>query len=420
MNQTTPLQQRDRPDAIVLSRASTGLETTRCLGKAGVNVHAIYFDRHDPVRFSRYCHAIYYDADQGDDQALLAFVVALSRQIGHRTIVVPSCDAHALLLAEFRDALAPYCQVMTAQYADLQRLVSKQNLHVAVERAGLNTIAAIVAPSAHEATAWSSIHAAPYLIKPFYTGVPGTRLKEKNKVLATRDALLAFIGTGAMDSLIVQRVIPGGDGYIFDCYGYCDRNGRIVAMTTKRRLHQHTPDFGTCTMGEIPALLDEDTEATLYASTRRLFARTPYNGIFGVEWLLDRSTGRFYLIDLNARPFMSIGQVAAAGLNLPALAYADMVGDDITGLEQTPIMRHLIGVDVLRDMQSFQEKQRMGTMTVREWLTALSKCRYFYYTDWRDPGPAIARIATIMRRVVLRVLRPAVGDEPELAPDRRL
>ena len=118
-----------------------------------------------------------------------------------------------------------------------------------------------MAPSASQAAEWVRTNDGPYLIKPFYTGVPASRLgKRKNIVLDTPEALLAFVSEGEMQSLLVQRIIRGGDGYIFDCYGYCNTEGRVVAMATKRRLHQNIPHYGTCTMGEIPARLHETTE----------------------------------------------------------------------------------------------------------------------------------------------------------------
>jgi predicted ATP-grasp superfamily ATP-dependent carboligase/alpha/beta superfamily hydrolase len=394
-----------KPEVIVLSRNVTGLETVRCLGKAGIKVHAIYFKKRDPVRLSRYCLPNYFDDSGQDDEALLHHLVSYAQRVGNCPIVVPTCDSHALLLANNRDRLRPYCKVMAADYVDLANVIHKHNLHDQAVLAGLDIIPAIVAPTVDEVAAWSALHAAPYLVKPFYTGVQSSRLKQKNLVLSSREALVDFVGEGTMQSLIVQRVIPGGDGYIFDCYGYCNAKGEIVAMASKRRLHQNLPDYGTCTMGEIPAYLDETTQATIFANTRKLFAQVKYHGIFGVEWLYDRETGKFYVIDFNARPFMSIGHVAAAGLNLPALAYADIAGHDISGTVQTPRLKHLIGVDLLRDLESFQTKQRCGKLSTKQWLISLTKCRYFYYSVWSDPGPALSRMLEIVRRGVFYLAR---------------
>ena len=98
-------------------------------------------------------------------------------------------------------------------------------------------------------------------------------------------------------------MIRGGDGNIFDCYGLCDRGGRVVSMTSHQRLRQYPPDFGATSMGEIPAALPTKDEQFLFAATERLFNTVRFHGIFGIEWLRDETTGAFYLIDFNARPF---------------------------------------------------------------------------------------------------------------------
>jgi predicted ATP-grasp superfamily ATP-dependent carboligase/alpha-beta hydrolase superfamily lysophospholipase len=410
-NQSAPVatgKKMARPEVIVLSRNVTGLETIRCLAQAGIKVHAIYFKKRDPVRYSRYCRKDYFDDSAQDEQALLSHIIAYAKQIGNCPIVVPTSDTHALMLANSRDTLAPYCKVMTSDYTSLTQIIHKHNLHTQAELAGLEIIPAIVAPTLDEVAAWSNIHPAPYLVKPFYTGVLTSRLKQKNAVLSTRAALLDYVKEGDMQSLIVQRIIPGGDGYIFDCYGYCNGKGEVVSMATKRRLRQNLPDYGTCTMGEIPAYLDENTQTTLYAHTRQLFRQVKYQGIFGVEWLYDQQQKKFYVIDFNARPFMSIGHVAAAGLNLPALAYADMVGDDLSHIPQMPRMKHIIGVDMLRDMESALTKKQQGKLSMSSWLGSLLKCRYFYYSDWHDPGPAILRMMEIMRRGLFYTIRSIV------------
>lgn len=396
-----PAEGEIRPTVIVLARSVTGLETVRCLGQAGIKVHAIYFEKGDPIRFSRYCSASYFDDSAKNEQALLDHLIASSRKTGHCPVAVPTCDAHALLLAKNKDMLRPYCMVMTDDYSSLINVIYKQNLHSQAVLAGLQIIPSIVAPNLDEIAAWSAIHQAPYLVKPSYTGVPTARLKQKNMVIPSREALLAFVSAGNTQSLIFQRVIPGGDGYIFDCYGYCNKKREVLTMASKRRLRQHLPDYGTCTMGEIPAYLDESTEATIFAHTKQLFRQVKYHGLFGVEWLYDRSTKRFHVIDFNARPFMSIGHVSAAGLNLPALAYADLVGADISGTEQTPRLKHIIGVDLMRDLESLAMNRKEAKLSLRTWLGSLFKCRYFYYSDWHDPGPAIARILEIFRRVIL-------------------
>ncbi len=386
------------PTVLVLARAVTGLDVVRSLGRAGIPVHAIYFKHDDPVRLSRYCQASFYDDSLGDEDALLRHVIAVARGLGNRPIVVPTCDAHALMLSRHARVLEEFSRVLTAEYSDLIEVVSKDRLYAHAHAAGLATIPGIVAPQLHEVAQWSLIHNGPYLIKPFYVGVPGAKLKLKNLTIPSREALLGYVANNSMDSLIVQQLIQGGDGYIFDCYGYCGRDGRVQAMATKRRWRQEPPDFGTCTMGEIPARLNGDTDGLLREYTERLFDHVSYHGIFGVEWLCDRETRRFYLIDFNARPFMSIAHVAAAGLNLPALAYADMTNGDFGTFAPAPRIKHIFGLDLLRDVESLIAKRQRGELTLGAWLRSIAKCRHFYYASWRDPMPGIARLIEIVRR----------------------
>lgn len=386
------------PCVLILARAVTGLDVVRCLGRAGIPAHAIYFRRDDPVRLSRYCSASFYDDSRDDEDALLRHVIAVAKALGNRPIVVPTCDAHALMLSRHATALHDHCRVLAADYPDLLEVVSKDRLYAHAQAAGLDTIPGIVAPTLVEVTEWSLSHGGPYLVKPFYVGVPGAAMKLKNLTVESREALIDYVASHDMDSLIVQRLIQGGDGYIFDCYGYCGRDGRVLAMATKRRWRQEPPDFGTCTMGEIPARLDGDIDGLLRERTERLFDHINYHGIFGVEWLCDRETGHFYLIDFNARPFMSIAHVAAAGLNLPALAYTEMTSGAVEKFVPRGPLKHLFGLDLLRDIESLLSKRERNELGLGGWLRSIVKCRHFYYASWRDPMPGVGRFVELFQR----------------------
>jgi len=121
----------------VLSRAVTGLETVRCLGTAGVTVHAIYFRKNDPVQFSRYCHATYFDDASHSDEGLLEYLTDYAAALAPIPIVIPTSDTHALLLAQHSERLRPYCRVMTATYLSLVDVINKDRLHEWAKVAGL-------------------------------------------------------------------------------------------------------------------------------------------------------------------------------------------------------------------------------------------------------------------------------------------
>jgi D-aspartate ligase len=399
------IRRRDRPAAIVLCTSVTGLATVRALGKAGVDVHAFVFDAHDPVRFSRYATKIQFVDKNADDDALLDCLVHYSNTLGHRPVVLPTSDAQALLLAKHFDRLSGFCLVSTTSYAALLDIVSKDGLYRRTGALGLGTVPYVITREINEVVRWTQANLAPYLVKPFYEGIGACRLRQKSLLLSTRETLLAYVAEHGTESVIIQRMLRGGDGSVFDCYGFCDRHGRTLAMASHRRWRQSPSDFGSTSFGEIPANLDQETEAALFKDSKQLLASTEYHGIFGIEWLREQDTGVFYVIDFNARPFTTIGHLTACGLNLPALAYSDLIGQEPAGAEPRPSLKRLLWVDLLSDIESFSEKRRNNRIGFAEWLMSILACRSFAYLNWRDPIPGIDRLGQIANRLLWFALK---------------
>jgi predicted ATP-grasp superfamily ATP-dependent carboligase len=145
-------------------------------------------------------------------------------------------------------------------------------------------------------------------------------------------------------------------------------------------------------------------EARLFEYTSRLLDGLGFHGIFGIEWLMDRDSGEFYLIDFNARPFLSIGHLTDSGLNLPHLAYLDLVGQ-LSPPERTPVLRHLFWVDLLRDLDARAAQAPGARLSLPHYVAQLARCRSFGYLSLSDPTPAMARAAELMRRIVASLFR---------------
>jgi len=401
MSTGTGLLQRatsSQPGAIVLCRTVTGLATVRALYRAGISVQAWIFSDTDPTRFTRCARVVVVPSHARSEECLVDFLVESSRQLGDaRPVVFPTCDAHALLLAQHSSRLTAFYRLWTTGHQTLHRIVSKDCLYAIADAAAVPTVPSIVEPEPAELASWSISHPGPYILKPFYVGSHGAGLHTKNAVVTSRDELLDYVSRNGAQKLIAQRLLRGGDGQIFDCYGLCDGRGRIVQMATHRRWRQNLPDRGATCFGEIPSGLPAADEATILEQTRLLLASVCYHGIFGIEWLRDLRTGRFHLIDFNARPFMCIGHLADSGLNLPALAYRELTGDLPRDLETLPRLRRCYWIDLLRDLQTFRKRWADGDLGFWEWLGSVVRCRSWAYLDFRDPLPGIVRGGALLR-----------------------
>lgn len=382
----------NKPAAIVLCQVITGLSTAHSLAIKGVEVHAVSFKRHEPVHFSRRFKQIKLTGKVDDEDYIIDWLIRYAKKIGNSPVVIPTSDAHALMLAKNYHQLAPYCRLSTTSYEDLRNIISKEGLYSLADKAGVDVIPAIHEPTLKQLEEWTVTHAGPYFIKPFYENMPGCALTEKNIVLADTKSLHNYIETHGSKSLIIQRMINGGDGYIFDCYGMCDVNGQPLTMASHRRWRQSPMNVGTTSYGEIPANPEGKSETVLFDYTTRLLAGVKHHGIFGIEWLQDRETGKLYLIDFNARPFSSVGHLTSCGLNLPFFAYAELIGDDLSSLQSRPVLEHSFWVDLLKDLLSLRDRLDKKQITLSEWFKSLLRCKHFACWDWTDPGPEIYRL----------------------------
>jgi predicted ATP-grasp superfamily ATP-dependent carboligase len=309
------------------------------------------------------------------------------------------------MLARYNEELSLHCRLWKSSYESLWQIVSKDNLYQIADSAGIDIIPAIKEPDYNELAEWSKNNAGPYFIKPFYEGIPGCALQQKNIQLPDRESLLAYVSKNGSKALVIQRLIKGGDGFIFDCYGLADENGTVRTIASHRRWRQFPPDLGTTSYGEIPARIDDRSESTIFENTIKLVKRVKFHGIFGIEWLLDRQTGKFYLIDFNARPFSSVGHLTKCGLNLPLLAYNELIGELKPDLKLQPTLKHKYWVDFYKDLETFNSLRKLKQISWMAWLKSLLRCRSFAYWDWHDPGPEILRLYEILGIIVQSLIK---------------
>ncbi len=392
--------------AIVLCNTVTGIATVRALAECGVQVHACLFREDDPLGASRYAIKVPCYHLQNDEVGLVRFLTQYAAKLGNRPVLIPTGDAHALLLSKYSAELDPVCRIWQLPHSDLARVINKTMLYEAARAADAPTIPSLSAPTLAEVTEWSQQHPGPYILKPSYEGVSTCKLRAKNLVLEGREQLLSYVKTHGAESLVIQRMIRGGDGHIFDCYGLCDRNGRVVSLTSHQRIRQYPPNFGATSMGEIPAPLPTREEQFLFAATERLFNRVRYHGIFGIEWLRDEKTGAFYLIDFNARPFLTVGHLRDCGVNLPLLAYRELLGESLVGVNPRPAVKRMRWVYMHKDLDTFRmlrtTERRLSTV---QWLLSVASCRSFAYMTWRDPMPGLLVFLRMTGRAIKYALR---------------
>jgi predicted ATP-grasp superfamily ATP-dependent carboligase len=174
----------------------------------------------------------------------------------------------------------------------------------------------------------------PLVIKPaikenfiYATKKKAWRADTREELQALYQAAAALVGPG---EVMIQERIPGGGRHQL---AYCAffKEGHAVGSMVARRGRQHPPEFGRAsTFVETVDLPDLET------LSERFLRAIDYYGLVELEFKHDARSGQYKLLDVNARTwgYHSLGE--AAGVDFPALLFADQLGERVAPCRARP------------------------------------------------------------------------------------
>jgi protein-tyrosine-phosphatase/predicted ATP-grasp superfamily ATP-dependent carboligase len=285
------------------------LAIVRSLGRAGFDVHAAPFDFASPALASRYVGTVhrvppYSLGAQG-------WIEALRRVIAGEGIdlVIPCDDRTLLPLDRHAEAFAPARlavpnrEAMAAFFdkAETRRLAQEEGVPVAGGR--------LLRPG-EDAEALAARFGLPLALKPrasYTLGQAGA--KSSVRIVRSRAALAgALARIERPDEWLVESFFPGvgiGVSVLADA-------GCVLAAFQHRRLREANETGGSSDR------LSEPLDPRLLAAVEALARRVALSGVAMFEFRVDRSSGAFVLLEVNARFWGSLPLAVAAGSDFPA------------------------------------------------------------------------------------------------------
>ena len=347
-----------RPPAVVVGAGwVASLAAIRSLGRAGVRVLAVD-DRPSALGFrSRYAEARLAPARSGDSY------VDFLRGLG-AGVVFPTHDDDLETLARHRSDLA-----MTCTFPDwelLGRVQDKREQVAAAERAGV--------PVPRTSGTAAGDFEFPVLVKPAVA--PAFRLRFGVKAFRcdTRAELESAVERARAFRPVVQEWIPGGDETLYTLGAYVAEDGQALGLFSGRKLLQTPRGIGTARAAEA-VWVDEVVDQGL-----ALLRELGVWGIAQVEFKRDPRDGRFKLIEVNPRLWEWHGLAAACGVDLPRIAYLDLVGERPAPVRMTG------------------EGKRWAITLARGRRPAFQRPPYVdAMWAWDDPKPALVHWARVVR-----------------------
>jgi hypothetical protein len=93
-------------------------------------------------------------------------------------------------------------------------------------------------------------------------------------------------------------------------------------------------------------------------------------------------------------------------VNLPLLAYRDLIGESLAAVPPRPAVRRKRWVHISKDIDTFRMLRESGKHPgLLPWLRSVATCRSFAYVSLRDPMPGLHSLLQIVGRSLRYVIR---------------
>jgi D-aspartate ligase len=346
-----------------------------------------------PSLYSRFTQSrLQWDDFSQNTEQLVDALLRLGKARNITPVLFYEEDAQLLFVSRFREQLTQAFRFVVADAALVEDLVDKARFQALAQRHGLPVPAARrFHPAALEPGDLDL--ECPVIIKPL------TRFHRWEDVFGFRKALVADSADAlrrlwpqllALNiELLAQTLIPGAEAQMESYHCYVDCRGDVAGEFTGRKIRTYPVCYGHTTALEITDAADVRRQG------RDVVEKLGLTGVAKLDFKRDQA-GKLHLLEINPRFSLWHHAGAIAGVNIPALVYADL-----TGTPRPPAARAKAGVRWCRAWKDLPAA-RQSNIPLTTWLPWAIGCEAKSSLSWNDPMPAVR---SLLHRLTARQSR---------------
>lgn len=364
----------------------------------------------DPGHFScktNSCQEIIYTRTSDDN--LFRTLMSVARRLESKPVLLPCSDESVRVISDNRTKLGEFYNFVIPDGELLDLYMNKERFYKYAEQNSFPVPATFYPANKSDLEEITARNLFPYIIKPVKRTENWFRYFINKVVRVTNSQELSQVFdtcSAAGEDVIVQEWINGSDSDLYSCIFYYDKDFNRLVTFTSRKLRQWYTENGDASLAE------ECRNDDVLNITLDLLGRVNFRGIGSVEFKLDNSRGRYFIIEPNiGRPVSRIGLVEAAGVPIIYTMYCDASGlppPANIGQRYAGVKWISLYLDVRAAWAYFGE----GKLTLRDWLKSL--CGVKSYADFsiRDPLPFMAILYTGSLMLLKKLLDAFGGNSP--------
>jgi len=307
--------------AIVFGCYVNGLSIIRSLGRKGIPVVAVDYDKNTIGLYSKYAHESIIAPDpKVSSEKFLSFLFDNANK-WKNGILIPTDDYVLDILSKNKKELSSYYTIPVPDWEITKNIVNKERTYEIAKELNIPIPKTFFPDSMEYLKTQKEEFEYPCILKPLIGHKFINKFKTKLYKINTFEELelkfkLAY-ETGY--DMMVQEIIPGADDQIYVYGSYYDLNNKPLAEFTGRKLRQIPPTFG------VTRVIESTYTDKVIDLSRRLLRKLSYTGLCDVEFKKDPRDNKYKLIEVNARSGMWMGLSIESGVNLPWIMYKDLV-----------------------------------------------------------------------------------------------
>ncbi len=195
---------------------------------------------------------------------------------------------------------------------------------------------------------------------------------------------------------IAQQCIDGPETAIVSYHVYVDVDGEIAGEFTGRKIRTLPAEYGHTSA----LAITDDPEVTRIG--REVTRALDMRGVAKLDFKIGPD-GHLYLLEINARFTLWNHPGARAGVNLPAMVYADL-----TGRSRPPATAVRAGLHWVHP-KDYVAARRDGVPT-GEWMRWAARSPAKAVWRWDDPMPLAGMAAVRFKKALLRRSAPSADE----------
>ncbi|MFC8130743.1 ATP-grasp domain-containing protein [Streptomyces sp. NPDC057302] len=277
-----------------------GVGAIRSLGRLGVPMYAITEDRYTPAAASRHLTRAFPWPTTGaeEPERLVEGMLRIARRIGRPTVLIPTDEEAAVLIAEHQDALSGAGFLFPRVGRELpRRLASKQGLHELCVEHGIASPAASFPESYGEIKEFAATAVFPVVAKnrEAFTRRSRPAVNGTTRVETPEGLLDLARDWGERPGVILQEYLPREQAEDWIVHAYFDEDSAPRALFTGVKVRSWPPHAG---MTANAYVVDNPELADLAA---RFIKQIGFTGVIDLDLRFDRRDGQYKLLDFNPR-----------------------------------------------------------------------------------------------------------------------